>query len=98
MRHFIIQCLLGLLSLSVVPAWAATVATGFAETQIATGLDPTSMAFAPDGRLFVLEKLGRVRIVSNQTLLSAPFLDISSAVDNFNERGLMGNFRPEFFL
>ena len=97
MRQLIIQCLFALFLSSLIPTWAATVANGFAETQVATGLDPTSMAFAPDGRLFVLEKSGRVRIVSNQTLLSAPFLDISSAVDNFNERGLMGiAFDPNF--
>lgn len=97
MRHLIIQCWFALLLMSLVPAWAATVPNGFAETQIATNLDPTTMAFAPDGRLFVLEKPGRVRIISNQSLLSTPFLDISAAVDNVNERGLLGiAFDPNF--
>jgi hypothetical protein len=37
---------------------AATLPTGFAETQIATNLNPTTMAFAPDGRLFLCESRG----------------------------------------
>ena len=97
MMHLVVQCWLALLLMSLVPAWAAVVPNGFSETQIATGLDPTTMAFAPDGRLFVLEKPGRVRIINGQTLLSTPFLDISAAVDNVNERGLLGiAFDPNF--
>src|SRR5687768_1337718 len=41
-------------------AQAATIPAGFAESQIASGLDPTTMTFAPDGRLFLCEKPGRV--------------------------------------
>ena len=42
------------------PSQGATLPTGFAETQVATGLAaPTAMAFAPDGRLFVTEQGGR---------------------------------------
>jgi uncharacterized repeat protein (TIGR03806 family) len=72
-------------------------ATGFAETQVASGLDPTTMAFAPDGRLFVCEKPGRVRVVKNGALLGTPFVDLSAVVDNYNERGLMSVcFDPSF--
>ncbi len=68
---------------------------GFAREQIATGLDPTKMALAPDGRIFIAEKSGRVRIVRNGELLSEPFLTIP--VDNYNERGLSGiAFDPDF--
>jgi glucose/arabinose dehydrogenase len=54
------------------------------------------MEFAPDGRLFVAEEAGKVRIVKpNGTL--ATFLDISSKVDIAGERGLMGvTFDPNF--
>ena len=38
---------------------------GFIEERIVTGLDPTAMRIAPDGRLFITEKNGRVRIVEN---------------------------------
>ena len=63
-------------------------ATGFAETQIASGLNPTTMAFVPDGRLFLCEKQGRVRVVKNGALLGTPLFDISGAVDSWNERGM----------
>lgn len=75
------------LGISVIPC-AAQFPAGFAAEQIAIGLDPTSMTQAPDGRIFVLEKSGSVRIVRNDVLLSTPFLTL--AVDNHNERGLSG--------
>lgn len=77
------------------PLLSASLPLGFAEVQLATGLDPSAMEFAPDGRLFVLEKPGRVRIVKNDTLLPTPFLTL--ATDNYNERGLSGiAFDPGF--
>ena len=81
--------------LSALPCAAAT-PSGFEETSIATGLQsPTSMAFAPDGRLFVNEQAGRVRIIKNGTLLSTPFLTVSTRSDG--ERGLLGiAFDPNF--
>ena len=74
---------------------AATLPTSFAETQIATGLDPTSLTIAPDGRVFVCEKAGRIRIIQNGVLLTTPFATL--AVDNSNERGLQSvAFDPNF--
>lgn len=72
--------------------------SGFQETQFASGLSqPTQMTFAPDGRLFVNEKGGKVRIVKNGSLLATPFLDLSSKVETFSERGLMDiAFDPSF--
>jgi glucose/arabinose dehydrogenase len=70
---------------------------GFAESTFATGLVlPTAMAVAPDGRIFVAEKGGNLRVVqSNGALLSAPFLTVG--VDTFSERGLIGvAFDPNF--
>ncbi|MEO5905973.1 MAG: PQQ-dependent sugar dehydrogenase, partial [Saprospiraceae bacterium] len=53
------------------------------------------MALAPDGRLFITEKNGRILIVENGALLADPFLVIN--VDNNNERGLSGiAFDPHF--
>ena len=37
---------------------------------------PTAMQFAPDGRLFVCEQGGRLRVVKNGALLPTPFLTI----------------------
>lgn len=76
-------------------ATAATLPPGFVEVPIATGLDPTAMAQAPDGRIFITEKYGAVRIVENNVLLPDPFILLP--VDNYNERGLSGiAFDPNF--
>ena len=63
-----------LLALSLA-ARGATLPTGFAETRVATGLaSPTAMAFAPDGRLFVAQQGGALRVIKNGALLAQPFL------------------------
>ncbi|CAK9086093.1 HHIP-like protein 1 [Durusdinium trenchii] len=74
----------------------AVLPAGFQETRVAEGLStPTDMEFSPDGRLFVLEKGGRVRIVESGVLLAEPFLTISPNTEG--ERGLLGlAFDPEF--
>src|SRR5438067_8942866 len=74
---------------------AATLPSGFTETQI-TGLsNPTAMTFAPDGRLFICQQGGQLRVVKNGTLLATPFLTVT--VDSSGERGLLGvAFDPNF--
>jgi glucose/arabinose dehydrogenase len=53
------------------------------------------MAFAPDGRLFVTEQSGRVRVVRDGAPLATPFLTLP--VDATVERGLLGvAFAPDF--
>lgn len=69
-------------------AGAQTFPSNFAGVQIATGLDPVGMDVAPDGRVFLAEKSGKVRIIKNEALLPTPFVTIPN-VDNFNERGLL---------
>lgn len=83
-------------SLATTTAAAATLPTGFTETQVATGLQsPTAMAFAPDGRLFVAEQGGRLRVIKNGALLATPFLSVT--VSAVGERGLLGvAFDPNF--
>lgn len=77
-------------------ARAATLPAGFAETRVATGLSsPTAMAFAPDGRLFVTQQSGALRVIKNGALLTQPFLTVS--VNSSGERGLLGiAFDPDF--
>jgi glucose/arabinose dehydrogenase len=77
---------------AVAPARAATYPAGFEERTVATGLSaPTAIAFAPDGRIFVAEKKGRVRVVMPNGVLSpTPLLDISSHVFSVADRGLLG--------
>src|SRR5687767_11058520 len=78
------------------PAHAATLPAGFTETRVATGLSsPTAMAVAPDGRIFVAQKGGALRVVKNNVLLAQPFLTVN--VDTAGERGLLGvAFDPAF--
>jgi len=74
---------------------AQTFATGFVQEQLLNGLNPSSMTFSPDGRLFIVEKGGRVLTYRDGTLQPEPFLELE--VDDFNERGLGGiSFHPAF--
>ncbi len=62
---------------------------GFVVEEFVIGLSqPTAMAFAPDGRLFVAEKAGAVRIIENGKLLQEPFYQVETETPN--ERGLDG--------
>jgi glucose/arabinose dehydrogenase len=76
---------------------AATLPPNFARSQVIGGLaTPTAMEFAPDGRLFVAEQRGTLRVVKAGGKL-ATFLDISGRVDSKGERGLLGvAFDPSF--
>src|SRR3954468_23516970 len=73
--------------------------SGFATETVAT-LSPftlVGLAFAPDGRLFVWQKNGVVRIIKNGTLLPTPFIDLSAKVNTFDDRGFWGlTFDPDF--
>jgi glucose/arabinose dehydrogenase len=53
------------------------------------------MDFAPDGRLFVCQQGGSLRVVKNGALLPTPFMTLT--VDSAGERGLLGiAFDPNF--
>jgi len=75
---------------------AQAAAPGFTDTLVAGGLtNPTAMALAPDGRIFVSEQGGTLRVIQNGTLLPTPFVSLS--VDSNGERGLLGiAFDPAF--
>ncbi|MGH9873649.1 MAG: PQQ-dependent sugar dehydrogenase [Pyrinomonadaceae bacterium] len=75
---------------------AATLPANFTETPFASGFSsPTAMAFAPDGRLFVCQQGGQLRVFKNGALLATPF--VSLTVDSNGERGLLGvAFDPNF--
>ncbi|WP_407118088.1 DUF4082 domain-containing protein [Bradyrhizobium sp. LMG 9283] len=57
-----------------------------------TGLNqPAAMDWTPDGRyMLIAQKDGVVRVVDNGTLRSTPLIDISSEVNDFGDRGLLG--------
>ncbi|WP_238547368.1 discoidin domain-containing protein [Actinoplanes friuliensis] len=64
-----------------------------------TGLDqPINVEFAPDGRVFVAEKAGRIKVFDS---IADPtptlFADLSANVHNQNDRGLLGLALPPDF-
>ncbi len=66
-----------------------TLPIGFTESVFASGLSsPTAMVVVPDGRVFVAEQAGTLRVVQNGSVLATPFLSL--AVDSTGERGLLG--------
>src|SRR5919112_4600313 len=89
-----------LLVLPIGPAQGApNLPQGFTDSSppFVSGLtNPTDMEFAPDGRLFIAEQAGRVRIAKPDGTLST-FLNISTKVDSLGERGLLAlTFDPGF--
>jgi glucose/arabinose dehydrogenase len=87
-------------------AWASvTVSFGGSRTQpvgftrnttYITGLTlATAFAQAPDGRIFVSQQGGAMRVVKSNALLATPFMTLP--VDSNGERGLLGvAFHPNF--
>ena len=71
-----------------------------ATTSVVSGLNsPVDLQNPNDGsgRLFVVEQPGTIRIVTNNSLLPAPFLDIHTQVDFGGEKGLLGlAFHPNY--
>lgn len=71
---------------------------------VAANLDtPWALAFAPDSRLFVTERPGRIRLIVDGQLLSDPVATLPVAASNGAETGLMGlaldpNFRRNGYL
>jgi putative heme-binding domain-containing protein len=69
---------------------------GFIWSRVAAGITgATAMEVAPDGRIFVCEQTGALRVVKGDRLLDAPFLTVP--VDSTWERGLIGvTLSPDF--
>jgi len=69
----------------------------FQTTQIiGSGLsEPSGFEIAPDGRIFILERAGKIKIYKNGQLLATPFADLPSVASG--DRGLIGiAFDPDF--
>ncbi len=93
-----LAALLAFIPLLMLPAAPGAVAQGainlpygFISEIVTEGMNlPTSFALAPDGRIFVAEKAGRVRVIKEGQLLETPFVDLSGEVNDAADRGLMG--------
>src|SRR5690348_12831292 len=60
-------------------------------SELVTSFSPYTaieVAWAPDGRLFIWQKNGIVRIFKNGSLLPTPFLDFSAKVNTYNDNGM----------
>ena len=60
--------------------------------------NPTALRFSPDGRIFVAEKNGRIKVFDNLADTTPTlFADLSTNVYNFWDRGLLGlELAPDF--
>ena len=74
------------------PADAITLPSGFQEQVVYSGLtQPTNIEFAPDGRVFVAEKSGRIKVFDDLADTTPTlFADLSAKVHNQWDRGLLG--------
>jgi glucose/arabinose dehydrogenase len=76
-------------------ASAASLPSGFSEQTFGGITNPTALAIAPDGRVFVSQQCGAIRVIKNGAVLSTPFASIS--VSCSDERGLHSiAFDPNF--
>lgn len=91
-----IHCIFLLLGVLSTPLFSQTFPADFSRVQVANGIsNPTVMAFAPDGRIFVAQQNGTLRVIKNGVLLPTPFLQLN--VNSSGERGLIGiALHPDF--
>src|SRR5690242_13025974 len=62
--------------------------SGFVVSLVAANVTgPTAMEFSPDGRLFVSQKSGLLRVIKDGVLLPQPFLSVDT--DTQGEHGLI---------
>jgi glucose/arabinose dehydrogenase len=81
--------LLLLVGLCTLPMNAHELAVSFTEFPVATGLTgPTAAEATGDGRLFVAQQDGIIRVIKDDTLLAEPFAALS--VESSGGRGVLG--------
>src|SRR5438128_9340142 len=70
----------------------ATLPAGFTESTVFSGLtNPTAVRFSPDGRVFVAEKSGLIKVFTNlSNTTPTVFHDLRTNVHNYWDRGLLG--------
>ena len=85
--------------LSIQFTFAATLPAGFQETVVFSGLvNPTAIRFASDGRIFIAEKSGKIKVYNSLSDTTPDvFADLNVNVYNFWDRGLLGlALHPQF--
>lgn len=84
---------------SLEPRRLMATAADFTDSTAFGGLDgPTAVEFAPDGRIFVAEKKGLIKVFDNLSDATATiFADLRTNVHNYWDRGLLGmTLDPQF--
>jgi glucose/arabinose dehydrogenase len=81
------------------PAGASTLPTGFRDSVVLSGLtNPTVLQFAPDGRIFVGQKNGVIKVFQSLTDTNPTTVaDLRAEVDDYWDRGLLGLAIPPDF-
>lgn len=81
-----------------ISAFSQDVPAGFVAETVATNLNAaTAMTIAPDGRVFIADQTGLLRIWKDGRLLATPAIDLSDKLDTYWERGLIGlTLHPDF--
>jgi glucose/arabinose dehydrogenase/regulation of enolase protein 1 (concanavalin A-like superfamily) len=68
---------------------AQTFPPNFSQVEVAGGIsNPTVLAFAPDGRIFIAQQNGALLVIRNGVKLGTPAIQLS--VNSAGERGLIG--------
>ena len=82
--------------LTISPGFSQQFPDGFNQTSVVKTLDnPTSMAFAPDGRIFVAEQGAILRVIKNGNLLAEPSTEIEPEAKG--NKSIVGiTFDPNF--
>jgi glucose/arabinose dehydrogenase len=95
----VIPCLALAFLLWASSARAVTLPSGFQDTVVLKGMvEPTNVRFAPDGRIFVAEKSGKIEVYEGlEDETPTLFADLRTEVFNYIDRGLLGlALDPEF--
>ena len=77
----------------------ATLPAGFSESIAFSGLtNPTAVRFSPDGRVFVAEKSGLIKVFATlSSTTPTVFHDLRTKVHDYHDRGMMGlELHPNF--
>jgi glucose/arabinose dehydrogenase len=78
---------------------AAALPAGFQQKTVFSGLtQPTNVEFSPDGRVFVAEKNGRIKVFDSLTDTTATlYADLRPKVHSYWDRGMLGlALHPDF--
>jgi len=94
-----LACLAALAAAALLGTGLAPARAALHSVRIASGLSQPMFVTAPAGdpRLFIVERAGVVKILSNGTLLPTPFLDITGLVNTTSAYGCFGlAFAPDY--